>query len=152
MSIQVADARATLADVVGNELPLLEHAIHARDFDLALTYGAVVRSARQRVRSLLGGGDTAGLLRAEWAKVEARLDLALVSAPRPSPDRDLARRQWAQRLARGTGTHAQRIDPPRAAGRRKEVFFTPQDSDTLDTIDEELPPEPPTVSGKRPKL
>jgi hypothetical protein len=102
MTMQVADARAVLAGVIVNELPMLEAAIGARDFDLALRYGAIVRSARQQVRSLLGGGANVGTLRAEWARIEARLDAALVASPRPNADPEAARRQWTLRLARGT--------------------------------------------------
>lgn len=104
MSNEVADARAALGKVIMTELPALEEAIAARDFDLALEYASVVRDARVRVRSAIGSGGYAAVLRAEWAKLEPRIDAALVMSPRPSGDRDAARTQWNARLARGTGS------------------------------------------------
>jgi hypothetical protein len=115
MTMQVADARAVLASVIASELPMLEDAIGARDFELALTYGAIVRSARQQVRSLLGGGTNVGALRAEWAKIDARLDAALVASPRPNTDREASRRQWTLRLARGTDSRLAHSPAPAAA-------------------------------------
>jgi hypothetical protein len=104
MSDEVAEARAALGKVIMTELPALEEAIAARDFDLALEYASVVRDARVRVRSALGSGGYAAVLRAEWAKLEPRIDAALVLSPRPSSDREAARTQWTARLARGTGS------------------------------------------------
>jgi len=168
MPMQVADARTVLAQVLRTELPALEEAIAARDFDRALLFGAVVRSARQQVRSVLGGGDHGGALRVEWSRVEARLDAALISSPRPTADAETARRQWAQRLARGTGTPAI-VEPARrtAAGSKptpgmaavanaigEEIYFAPEGSDTIDTVDEPsgFGLEPPTMPRiKRPR-
>lgn len=93
------------------ELPALEEAIAARDFDLALQFAAVVREARVRVRSAIGSGGYAATLRVDWAKIEPRIDAALIQSPRPSGDREAARTQWNLRLARGTGSP----NPPRAA-------------------------------------
>jgi hypothetical protein len=109
MSIEVMETRAVLDQVVTVDLPELEQAIKEGDYDLALARAAIVRSTRARVRGLLGGADGSGPLRVEWARVEARIDAALVAAPRPNADPAAGRQAWqTQRTARGTDGHARR--------------------------------------------
>lgn len=152
MTMQVADARAVLAQVLAAELPALEEAIDARDFELALALATVVRSARLQVRSLLGGGDHVGALRADWARIEPRLDAALICAPRAGGDPETAKRQWTQRLARGTGSpgipraeRKPRTTAPMAAVSRaidEEVYFAPSASERFTADSEEAPTLP----------
>jgi hypothetical protein len=110
-SPEVAAARVELARIITTELPALENAIEMRDFDAALERATRVRGARTQIRGLLGGGDQVGLLRADWSKIEPRIEAALIQSPRLAADRETARTQWTARLARGTGSPS----TPRAA-------------------------------------
>jgi hypothetical protein len=82
----IAGARAILAQVVAVDLPVLEDAIESGDDRLARSRAEIVRAARLRVRGMLGFGDAATELRAEWSKVASRIDLVLRTAPRPPDD------------------------------------------------------------------
>jgi len=117
ITAEITEARASLARVVSTDLPALEDAIDERDFDAALERASRVRGARTLIRGLLAGGDAVGLLRADWMKVETRIDAALVQSPRPNADRESARTQWTARLARGTGSPGapRPSTPPRTA-------------------------------------
>ena len=124
MTAQVAEAKAVLDQVVIVDLPELEDAIRDGDYDLAFARAAIVRDIRNRVRSLLAGAEGSGELRAQWARVEPRLDAALIAAPRPNADPATGRQQWqTQRTARGTDAHTRRPRLSSAtgmAGRRSQ--------------------------------
>jgi hypothetical protein len=165
----IEDARAVLAHATSVDLPALEKAIAARDFDLALTCATALRAARALIRGQLGGGDIAGVLRTEWGKIEARLDAALLLAPRPGGDVEAASKQWKQRLARGTGSPEKaRTQTVRARGSKPvmdaapaldavsnaldaEVYFAPTGQVTDDDFENETPTprDPPTTRMKR---
>jgi hypothetical protein len=117
MAAEVAEAKAVLDQVVIVDLPELEEAIREGDYDLAFARAAIVRDIRNRVRSLLAGADGSGELRVQWAKVEPRLDAALIAAPRPNADPTSGRQAWqTQRTARGTDAHTRRPRLSSAAG------------------------------------
>jgi hypothetical protein len=142
-----------LDQVMTVELPELEAAILAGDYDLACARAAILRDVRNRVRALLGGAEGAGLLRADWARAEPRIDAALIAAPRPNVDPEAGRQTWqARRTAQGTGSHGRRPRLATQGGRRRssttaklpmravdgalegEVYH-PADRDTDDTDD-----------------
>jgi hypothetical protein len=134
----IEDARMVLVHATTVDLPALENAIKARDFDLALTCATALRAARALIRGQLGGGDIAGILRAEWNKVEARLDAVLLLAPRADKDIEAARAQWKQRLARGTEpATTSRRGGVRAKGSKPAMDEQP----TLDAISSALDAE-----------
>ena len=97
VSMVVADARGVLARAVAADLPALEEAIRAGDYDTANLRSAVVRAARLQVRAALGGGEQSGPLREEWFAVESRIDVALRASPRPLADQDADREAWLER-------------------------------------------------------
>jgi hypothetical protein len=160
MAAEVAETKAVLDQVVIVDLPELEEAIREGDYDLAFARAAIVRDIRNRVRSLLAGADGSGALRTEWAKVEPRIDVALMAAPRPNADPVTGRQAWqTQRTARGTDAHTRRprlssgaslanrrAQRPSAALRavgdavRREVYYAPDRAAPRGTA-ERAPPE-----------
>jgi hypothetical protein len=101
--------RRQLADTIAVDLPVLEQAVQAGDYEVAFARAAAIRATRVRVRAMLAGGDPAGTLRSEWTKIEPRIEAALAAAPRPNGKPGAGRRDWAgDRLARGSASPVRR--------------------------------------------
>jgi hypothetical protein len=110
ITAEVIAVRQQLADALEVDLPVLEQANQARDYATAFARAVALRATRLRVRNQLAGGDPSGELRADWKRVEPRIEAALALAPRPGAEPGTGKSEWlARRLARGTGPHARRV-------------------------------------------